>query len=195
MEKKAVQLTLQLKMSEFEAEASARAETIQELQSDLFEAQKQVEQAQKDAEARVQEVRRTAEAALFGLDSELQRGSDEDSDWEPGEFGSRPGSAVSDVSGLPAIGGEANGTHNWSTVVNGKVDPQAAASKAAAKLQKKMAMRARQAEQKAELAKVCCTCRFISCVRTAFCSPRRKKLSTFLVASLSQSIGARSRRS
>ena len=44
MEKKAVQLNLQLKMSEFEAEATARAETIQELQSNLFEAQKKVDQ-------------------------------------------------------------------------------------------------------------------------------------------------------
>ena len=44
MEKKAVQLNLQLKMSEFEAEATARAETIQELESNLFEAQKRVDQ-------------------------------------------------------------------------------------------------------------------------------------------------------
>ena len=45
-----------------------RAETIQDLQSDLFEAQAAIEQAQKDAQAQIQEVRRTAEAALFGLE-------------------------------------------------------------------------------------------------------------------------------
>ena len=39
-----MQLNLQLKMSEFEAEATARAETIQELESNLFEAQKRVDQ-------------------------------------------------------------------------------------------------------------------------------------------------------
>ncbi len=190
MEKKAVQLTLQLKMSEFEEEASARAETIQELQSDLFEAQKQAEQAQKDAEAHIQEVRRTAEAALFGLEAEMQRGSDEDSDWEPGEFGSRPGSGISDASGLPAIGGEVSGTHNWSTLVNGEVDPQAAASKAAAKMQKKMAMRARQAEQKAELAKVCHAVGSFNFARDVLLA-----VETELIASLLQSTGVRSRRS
>ena len=167
MEKKAVQLTMQLKMSEFEAEANARAETIQELQSNLFEAQQKADQAQKDAEARIAEVRRTAEAALFGLESEMQRGSDEDSDWKPGELGSRPDTAASDTSELPAIGGEAlpstagsrtsgNTSRGWSAVLHGEeIDPDAAASKAAAKMQKKMALRARQAEQKAELAKVC----------------------------------------
>lgn len=35
-----------------------------------------------------------------------------------------------------------------------EIDPEAAASNAAAKMQKKMALRARQAEQKAEMAKV-----------------------------------------
>eukprot|EP01046_Picozoa_sp_COSAG06_P038150 COSAG06_NODE_4379_length_4314_cov_10.994543_5_plen_177_part_00 len=50
-----------------------RAETIQELQSDLFEAQAAIEQAQKDAQAQIQEVRRTAEAALFGLEVRRRR--------------------------------------------------------------------------------------------------------------------------
>jgi hypothetical protein len=43
----------------------------------------------------------------------------------------------------------------WSALVHGaEIDPEAAASNAAAKMQKKMALRARQAEQKAEMAKV-----------------------------------------
>lgn len=184
MEKQAVQLALKLKMAEFEAEATARAETIQDLQSELFDAQKKIDQAQKDAEARVEEVRRTAEAALFGLESEMQRGSDEDSDWEPGDFGSRPDTGFSD-GGLPAIGGErapstassrtSGGTRKgWSALVHGaEVDPDVAASNAAVKMQKKMDLRARQAEQKAELARVRCTVTVLFHVTASSLWPRR----------------------
>lgn len=101
-------------------------------------------------------MRRAAAAAALDRESGMQRGGHEDSDWEP------------DDAGLPAIGREAtpSAAHSKSTdrvhksqpmLSHGaEVDPGAASSKAAAKTQKKMPLEERQAEQKEEVAKVCC---------------------------------------
>ena len=113
------------------------------------------EQVQQDAEARIEEVRRAAEAAALERESAMQRSGDEDSDWEP------------DAPGLPAIGRAATPSTASSkstgrvhtsrpTLHDAEVAPETAASKAAARTQKQKPLEARQAEQKEELVKVRC---------------------------------------
>lgn len=170
MEKKAVQVALDVTMAEFEAEAVVRAETIQELQSTLFGKEAEIEQQKKDGEEKIRRVTAEAEAALFSY-AEMNNKEINSSD-EEGGGGTGAGfsaffprtSSLLPSSSIDGDGGEMEerllgwqeGTRKgWSAVVHGtEIDADAAATSAAITMKKKMALRARQAEQATEIIKV-----------------------------------------